>query len=249
MRGNGYQHEDGLWYPRVTSIVGIKAKPALYAFYASMPSFAAAEAMKDRSADEGTLIHDAIEAILKKEPVTIPASIQPAMDAFMTWYNRNEIVAHKVEERLVSRKHRYAGTMDVLAEVNGQLGVLDIKTSVAIYRDYQIQTSAYVEALKENPNIPELTRWILRIDQNKHCLRCGATLREKGGRQKIRPAKGPLLVPTLMHECGDKHDWSELKGELEIKELKGFDSDIKAFLAAKTLWEWEHEYWLKKIGY
>ena len=238
MRGNGYQHEDGLWYPRVTSIVGIKAKPALYAFYASMPSFAAAEAMKDRSADEGTLIHDAIEAILKKESVTVPANIKPAIDAFMAWHDRNTIVAHKVEERLVSRKHRYAGTVDVLAEVNGQLGVLDIKTSVAIYRDYQIQTSAYVEALKENPNIPELTRWILRIDQNKHCLRCGATLREKGGQQKIRKENGPC-----------EHDWSELKGELEIKELKGFDSDIRAFLAAKTLWEWEHEYWLKKIGY
>ena len=48
MSGNGYE-EDGIWYPRVTSIVGIKAKPALYSFYASMPNFAAGEAMKEKS--------------------------------------------------------------------------------------------------------------------------------------------------------------------------------------------------------
>ncbi|OGN20348.1 MAG: hypothetical protein A3I32_00535 [Candidatus Yanofskybacteria bacterium RIFCSPLOWO2_02_FULL_45_10] len=237
MSGNGYE-EDGIWYPRVTSIVGIKAKPALYSFYASMPSFAAGEAMKEKSAEEGTLLHETVEAIFKKELVTVPDSIKPAMDAFMEFYSNNQIVVHKVEERLVSHKHRYAGTMDVLADLNGQLGVLDIKTSIAIYRDYQIQTSAYVEALKENPNMPELTRWILRVDQSKKCLHCGASLREKGGRQKIRKENGPC-----------EHEWGPMTGEYEIKELKTFTSDIKAFLAAKTLWEWENEYWLTRLGY
>ena len=53
---NGYDI-DGVWYPRVTAIVGIKAKPALYRFYAGHKSFASAEAMKNKSAEEGTLIH------------------------------------------------------------------------------------------------------------------------------------------------------------------------------------------------
>ena len=72
---NGYTIDD-VWYPRVTAIVSIKAKPALYAFYASMPNFKAAEAMKNKSADEGTLIHDTIEAILKNEKVEIPENIK-----------------------------------------------------------------------------------------------------------------------------------------------------------------------------
>ena len=58
---NGYDIE-GRWYPRVTAIVGIKAKPALYHFYASQKSFAAAEAMKNKSAEEGTLVHEIIES-------------------------------------------------------------------------------------------------------------------------------------------------------------------------------------------
>ncbi len=232
---NGYEI-NGIWYPRVTSIVSIKAKPALYAFYAGLPDFKTGEDIKTKSAEEGTILHDTVEAILKNEPIEIPDKVKPAINAFMDFYNENDLIAHKIEERVISKRHHFAGTMDVLAELNGVLGVLDIKTSVAIYRDYSMQTSAYIEALKEDESIPPLTRWILRLDQSKHCLRCPATLRDKGGREKIRGEKFPC-----------EHEWGSMKGEVELKELKTFESDIKAFLACKELWSWENEYWLKKI--
>ena len=228
---------DGKWYPRVTSIVGIKSKPALYMYYASLPDFKTGEAIKAKSAEEGTLIHETIEAILRKEPIVIPENIKPAISAFLDFYGQNDLVVHKIEERVVSKNHNYAGTMDVLAEVNGKLGVLDVKTSIAIYRDYNIQTSAYIEALKEDPNIPSLTRWILRVNQLKKCLKCPATYRDKGGRVKIRGEK---------FQC--EHEWGPMEGEYEIKELTTFEDDIKAFLACKGLWEWDNIYWLKKIN-
>jgi len=234
---NGYDI-DGIWYPRVTAIVSIKSKPALYQYYANMPDFKTAETVKEKSAEEGTLIHDTVEAILKGESPAIPEIIAPAVGAFMNFINNNEINAHKVEERILSKKHRYSGTLDVLAEVNGVLGVLDIKTSKAIYRDYNIQTSAYVEALIENPMMPALSRWILRIDQNKKCIKCGASLRTKGGNEKIT---------TVYASAPCNHEWADIKGECELKELKNYDHDIKAFLACKTLWEWENDYWLKQI--
>jgi len=232
---NGYDI-DGIWYPRVTAIASIKAKPALYMYYASLPNFKTGEIIKAKSAEEGTLIHETIEAILRKEPIVISDPIKPAIRAFMDFYNQHEVIAHKIEEQLISKKHHYAGTMDILADINGKLGVLDIKTSIAIYRDFNIQTSAYIEALKEDPNMPPLTRWILRIDQSRHCRLCPATLRDKGGRIKIRGEK---------KKCD--HDWSEMKGEYELKELDNFDHDIKAFLACKDLWSWENKYWLDKI--
>src|SRR3990167_492602 len=129
---NGYTI-DGIWYPRVTSIVGIKAKPALYMYYAGLPSYKAGEAIKARSAEEGTLVHETIEAILKKEPVAIPPNIKPTVDAFNKFHSQHEIIPLKVEERVVSKRHGYAGTIDVLAEVDGRVGILDIKTSIAIY--------------------------------------------------------------------------------------------------------------------
>lgn len=232
---NGYEI-DGIWYPRVTAIVSIKAKPALMYFYASLPDYKTGQAITQKSAEEGTILHDTIEAIMRKEPVVVPDIVKPAVSAFMDFYSQNELVAHKVEERVISKKHHYAGTMDVLAELNGKLGVLDIKTSIAIYRDYSMQTSAYIEALREDPTMPPLTRWILRIDQSRHCLKCSATMRDKGGREKIRGEKAKCV-----------HEWGPIQGEVELKELTTFDSDIKAFLACKSLWEWENEFWLTRI--
>jgi len=237
---NGYEI-DGIWYPRVTAIVSIKAKPALYKFYADQTNFAAADAIKNKSAEEGTLIHETIEAILKGETPEIPDTVKPVVSAFLDFKNQNEIVPHQIETRVISKKHHYAGTLDCLAELNGQLGVLDIKTSQAIYRDYGIQTSAYIEALRENPSMPPLKRWILRLDQARYCIRgCGAKMRDKGGNEKIRPGKGKGVTACA-------HVWGEQSGEVEFKELGNLAADTAAFLAAKTLWEWEHEYWLRQI--
>ncbi|OGN05559.1 MAG: hypothetical protein A2831_03370 [Candidatus Yanofskybacteria bacterium RIFCSPHIGHO2_01_FULL_44_17] len=239
-KATGYEI-DGVWYPRVTSIVSIKAKPALYHFYAGQASFAAGEAVKAKSAEEGTLLHETVEAILKGEDSPIPDSVAPAVSAFLDFKKQNEIIPQQIEARIISKKHHYAGTLDCLAELNGQLGVLDIKTSYAIYRDYGIQTAAYVEALSEAPSMPSLKRWILRLDQARHCIKgCGSKMREKGGNIKIRPAKGVAAA-----RC--PHVWGDLLGEVELKELPGQEQDIKAFLASKALWEWENDYWLRQI--
>ncbi len=232
---------DGVWYPRVTSIVSIKAKPALYKYYAGFPDFATGESIKNKSAEEGTTLHNAVEAILKGEQSPIPDSVAPAVAAFLDFRKQNEIIPQQIEARIISKKHHYAGTLDCLAELNGQLGVLDIKTSYAIYRDYGIQTSAYVEALREDPSMPPLKRWILRLDQSRYCLKgCGSKMREKGGNIKIRLAKG-----VAASRC--PHVWGENLGEVELRELPDIEKDTQAFLASKTLWEWENDYWLNKI--
>jgi hypothetical protein len=238
---NGYEI-DGVWYPRVTAIVSIKAKPALYRFYAEQANFAAADAIKNKSAEEGTLLHETIETLLKGEDSPIPSAVAPAASAFLDFRKQNEIIPHQIEARIISKKYHYAGTLDCLGEVNGELGVIDIKTSQAIYRDYGIQTSAYVGALRENPSMPPLKRWVLRLDQARYCIRgCGAKMREKGGNIKIKAASNS----GRPNDC--PHVWGELIGEVELRELPDFEKDIRAFLAAKDLWEWEHDYWLSKI--
>ncbi len=60
---NGYII-DGIWYPRVTRILSIKAKPALYRFYAEQESFKASQRITEASAAVGSLVHEAAEAIL-----------------------------------------------------------------------------------------------------------------------------------------------------------------------------------------
>lgn len=242
---------DGIWYPRVTKIVEIKAKPALYRYYAEALNFETANAQTKKSAEEGTLIHELAEKILIGESInelekSPEAQIaMPAINAFKNFLEEKNIQVDPefVEKRIVNFDHRYAGTIDALALIDGKFGILDIKTSQAIYRDYNLQTSAYMEALQnEIPNLQ--TRWILRIDQIKTCNRCGATLRPKGGRNKIKNPRSPLLPCS-----NDNHEWGEFRGIIELKEFPFWKEDFDAFLGAKKLWEWENEYWLKQLGY
>jgi hypothetical protein len=239
---NGYTIDD-IWYPRVTKIVGIKAKPALLWYYAEATNFKSAQAITTKSAEEGTKVHEASEAILLGQNPEVDPSIKPAIDAFREFLEKNYIQTSPewVEKRILHLDHRYAGTIDAIGLINGKMGVLDIKTSQAIYRDYNLQTAAYMEALKnEFQNLQ--TRWILRIDQIQSCRRCGATMRTKGGRIKIKN-NGRNICPDRDHE------WNEMKGEIELKEFPYWMDDFEAFLGAKKLWEWENENWLKKIGY
>ncbi len=244
---SGYEI-DGIWYPRVTKIVDIKAKPALYRFYAEMNNFNEGEAIKKQSASEGTLIHETVEQILMGQSPVIDPSIAPSMAAFFKFIEDKNIHADPefVEKQIINFDERYAGTLDALALIDGKFGLLDIKTSQAIYRDYNLQTAAYMGALQNDfKNLQ--TRWILRIDQVKTCLKCGATLREKGGRKKIK-------LPWLNGGYSAKakncvHEWSEIKGDIELKEFPYWQEDFKAFLGAKKLWEWENDYWLRQLGY
>ena len=242
---NGYEI-DGIWYPRVTSILNIKAKPALYRYYAELDNFQEAEDIKNRSADEGTRVHEAAEAILTgKEPKDDP-EIKPSVDAFKNFLDKTniEVDAEWVERRVVNFNDRYAGTCDALALIDGKFGVMDIKTSVGIYRDYNLQTAAYYPPLLEDFRNLQ-TRWILRIDQNQKCLACGANKRTKGGREKI---KGMYPSNGINYKNCD-HEWGELEGLVQLKEFPYWQDDYQGFLGAKKLWEWEHSPLLNKVGY
>lgn len=245
MNANGYII-NGDWYPRVTSIIGIKAKPALMYFYAQAENYSSALAITSKSATEGTKIHTAVEQILKGQTPEVDENAKPAIDAFRDFLQFHSLSVDPlgIEKRIWSPKHKFAGTIDVLGEVNGIYGILDVKTSSGIFRDYNLQTAAYMGALEEEDSWETLpkrdiqTRWILRLDQQQICLECGAKKRTKGGREKIK---------SQSQTC--EHKWSEVRGEWELKQLDGFQNDYEAFLAAKRLWEWENEYWLKQVGY
>lgn len=250
----GYE-VNGAWLPRVTRILSIKAKPALDYFFKEMGSYASAEEVKNKSATEGTLVHETIGKVVRGEKSEIPEAIRPAIAAFQNLRREKGVLFYpEFMEKLVwSDRHRYAGTIDALGVVGGKFGVIDIKTSTGFYPEYNLQTAAYASALQEigtqrSLGIPRdiETRWILRVDQQRTCRKCGATLRVKGGREKIRPVRnGNGGAPN----CTDEHQWGELKGEAEIREFPYAYKDIKAFIAAKTLWEWDNEYWLKQAGY
>ncbi|HEY4527859.1 MAG TPA: hypothetical protein VJL09_02360 [Candidatus Paceibacterota bacterium] len=252
-------HEvEGVWYPRVTKILDIKSKPALDYFFKEMESYAAAESVKNKSAEEGSLVHAVVQKIAVGESTDVPKEIAPAVSSFEELKDERDIFFHPefIEKPVWSSRHRYAGTVDALCTIDGKFGVLDIKTSPSFYPEYNLQTAAYLEALREYEVSRALalpkeieTRWILRINQHKICQKCGATLREKGGRTKIKNGSAGWRTNGVKFCKEDEHKWGKIVGDVELKEFPYFYKDVKAFLAAKTLWEWENDYWLRQIGY
>ncbi len=230
----GYE-VNGCWYPRVTAILNAKAKPGLYHYYSRHRNYATARRSLDKAAKEGQRIHDAIEAVLRGEG-TVNESARPIAEAFAAFLNEHAVHPELIEECIWSDEHRYAGTMDVFATLDGEPGIVDIKTSTAVYPEHYIQTAAYAQAMREH-GYDVRRRWILRADQVRPCLMCGARLRSKGGNRTVRGG-----------EKACDHQWGPMRGETELVEMDSpLEDDIAAFLACKRLWEWEYGNWLKKL--
>jgi hypothetical protein len=128
----------------------------------------------------GALAHHWIEAHLLRllkdlnaEPPELPVNEQArnACRAALHWMARNQFVPLAAEAKLYSRRYGYAGTMDFPARVNGNLAILDWKTSAAIYPEYQLQVAAYTEAYEEmlfagEGCEPVAESWIIRLGKD-----------------------------------------------------------------------------------
>lgn len=223
----GYELE-GMWLPRVTAVTSLVSKSFLFS--------------NQGSADWGTLVHETIAHILKKEAVAALPSIQPSLAAFHTWQREYSVkIADPqvhIETRVYDMDAGYAGTIDMVAEVQGTVGVVDLKTSNGMQDAYFLQTAAYLNAYNKGVSKREhaKTRWILRIDQYQECRGCLARKKEKDGTERITKGRS---------SCN--HQWAGAKGEVEFQELPNQEKDLEAFLSAKEVWEWSHRDMLKRI--
>ena len=81
---------------------------------------------------------------------TIP-EFQPYVNAFIQFEKDYVVKVVENEKSVFSEKYQYAGTMDILGEHNGELCIIDVKTSKdgTIYPEAELQISAYWNALQE----------------------------------------------------------------------------------------------------
>lgn len=99
-----------------------------------------------------------------------PAATQPAEWAFMAfedWANSVNFQPIYTEFTTHSMTHRYAGTADMLAMVNGRRVVLDLKTSKSVYAEYFLQIAAYARAVDEMGHGPVEGGIVLRLPKNE----------------------------------------------------------------------------------
>ena len=176
----------GAFVPGVTSILQVIGKPALVPWAAGMASDHWLHAVKSGrtdyaalhkegknahrkkasdAADIGKNVHYYAECVFKKQDVPNLETDQAkrGIEAFHKWMDAHHIKVLASERRVFSQEHYYAGTCDFVAEIDGVMGVGDIKTSSGIYPEMRLQTAAYQHALEEEKGMKFPVRWIIRF--------------------------------------------------------------------------------------
>ncbi|MBI4123056.1 MAG: hypothetical protein HY458_01685 [Parcubacteria group bacterium] len=229
----GYEIE-GMWLPRVTAITSIISK---FPF-----AMRGRRGIRERL-EWGTDVHEFVGGMMRgstdaeQDPRLIPIA-----ESLMIWQQEYEVKLldpeHDVERRVHDKELAYAGTVDMVAQVGDRKGLIEIKTGKQLVGEYFLQTAAYFNALvSANASGHEYeARWILRIDQYEECEGCEARRRRRGYSSFL---DGGLDI------CN--HQWGQPKADFEFLELSEYEQDLRAFFAAKELWEWTNRIHLRKI--
>lgn len=131
----------------------------------------------DEMATIGTLAHYFIECWLKKETPDLGnytanqvAAARVCEKKFHEWLSaknvKNEDFAIS-EAALVSEKHRFGGTVDICAVVNGKATLIDIKTAKGIYGEHKTQVAGGYHLLCEENGFGAEKVLILRIGRDE----------------------------------------------------------------------------------
>lgn len=132
------------------------------------------ERIKNEAGDKGSRIHKTIDMWLEGKEITIDTKIpneelgideeltpedNEAFKSFLDFYKevKPKILAHNY----TVWHEKYAGTIDILCEINGEVGILDIKTGQGVYTEHKLQLSSYKWASQKPEEIKKL--WILQV--------------------------------------------------------------------------------------
>jgi hypothetical protein len=162
---------DGAWVPGVTTILGVLDKPALPKWAAGLVAEYIADnpegvdalrplgrdlmvntlkgipwQRRDDAAARGTAFHILASRILHGEAVDVPQAQVPLVENALRFMEEYEIEPLLNEAPVASREHRYAGTVDIVADSRLGRAVFDWKSGKRIYPRFALQLAAYGHA-------------------------------------------------------------------------------------------------------
>ena len=96
------------------------------------------------AADTGTQLHAIVESINRGEgPGYVPPELQPTINHYHQFLADWEPEWVEVEATGFNKVDDYAGTMDGIAVIGGDLLLVDLKTGKGIYEELALQLNAY----------------------------------------------------------------------------------------------------------
>lgn len=181
-----YYKSDGTLVPGVTTVLGVLAKNQLINWAAkveregivncynkgeAIPEKLFYATKRDTAGDVGTITHFIAQCYITNKNPSFQGfeeeSINKAFVSFQKfksfWDERGYKCIHS-ELQLVSEKHSYGGTLDVVfVDRENDHSLLDLKTSSGIYGDHISQLAAYENLYNETHKDPINKRSIIRL--------------------------------------------------------------------------------------
>jgi hypothetical protein len=156
-----YKVGKGQYYPSVTTILQYFPKNKFFENWIKDVGHNS-EIILRKAAKEGTQVHEAAEQLLKGEEISwldengnakYDLHVWEMILRFQEFWTTAKPKLLLCEEFLYSHEHEYAGTMDILCELDNEVWEIDIKTSNSLHKTYDLQLAAYVKALEEKNKI------------------------------------------------------------------------------------------------
>ena len=162
-----YETPDGKLYPSITTVLSTRNKKGLFEWRKKVGD-EVANYVARTSANRGTAVHHMCEDYLNNFPVDWPDKWKEHEKKFLPYCLFKQLkksVLEKIDNirsqecALFSHKYRVAGRVDCIAEYNGELSIIDFKTSTKERTDeynenYYIQAAAYAEMFEEQTGTP-----------------------------------------------------------------------------------------------
>lgn len=153
-----YLHENGNYYPSVTTIGDAYPKgPEYHAWLKKVGEDA--DSIRDEAGNRGSIVHQLTERYDAGEEINMMDNegnisfklLEWAMfERYVDFRSNHPLKVIHSETNFVSAALGYAGTLDRVVEMNGKTILLDIKTSNAIYPFYWLQLAAYEKLITES---------------------------------------------------------------------------------------------------
>ncbi len=168
---------DGEYYPSVTTILDKVLAKGYYfkRWLGNQPSFKEAEEYKNEKAEKGTKIHEYCDRLARGETIDVSGDSKEVVKktkGYVNFHKQNDVEVIDTEFQVYHPQYKYAGTADLLARVDGEEWLIDIKTSSNIYDSHKLQLVMYNRAiertnLKSDLDFPMKTGILLLKDRTK----------------------------------------------------------------------------------
>jgi len=138
---------DDVWMPSVTTVVGHQSKQGILAWEKKV-GYTEAEKIRRAASWRGTKYHTIVEHYLKNELEKVEAS--EGLPKYLFGFARKDLDLisdiHVLEAPLYSRRLGVAGRVDCIANYDGELAIIDFKTTTKLKKEEHLEKFFVQEA-------------------------------------------------------------------------------------------------------